>query len=177
MRLQRQDILGGRIVGIWESLMGGGPYVDHFLSLDNGLLVKFSWGELEQVESLSLSLSPAEPWLAFGAPKGGDPVAPSCIGQKIVEVVYSRHEVAATGEMKRDRTYLLLGDDRYLTSGLGFNFTELELDSFNRWYRENKFADMFRNHWDDSPFNPFGPYAIEGGWGGWTLIGPGTRHG
>jgi hypothetical protein len=178
MKLQRQDIVGCRIAGIWESLAGDGPYVDHFVSLDNGLLVKFSWGELTAVESPGPPLSRAEPWLAMGAPKeGDDPKATACIGQRIVEVAYSRAEVAATGEMRRDRTYFLLEDGRYLTSGLGFNYTELEADSFQRWYRQNKFADMFRIHWSDEPFNPFGPQALEGEWGGWTVIAPGSGEG
>ena len=174
MKLQRANIVGHRIAGIWESQTGDGYYSDHFASLSNGLLVKFSSGELLVIECPYPPLVSAEPWLALGAPnKGDDPKAPVCIDLEVVEVVYSTI-ASATGEVRRDRTYLLLGDGRYLTSGLGFNYTELESDSFERWYAQNKFTDMFRFHWDGQPFNPFSAGANEGRWSGGTLIAPGS---
>jgi hypothetical protein len=175
MNLQRTDIVGHRITGIWESRTGVGAYTDHFASLTNGLLVKFSSGDLLVTKSPYPTLVPAEPWLALGAPGGGDDsTVPACIGQEVVEVIYSA-VTTAPNRVRRDRTYLLLGDGRYLTSGLGFNYTELESDSFERWYAENKFTEMFRFHWGGQPFNPFGAAAIEGGWSGGTVVDPGSK--
>ena len=57
-------------------------------------------------------------------------------------------------------------------SGLGFNYTELDLDEFSRWYAQNKHANMLVDFWSNQSFNPFGADAQNGNWSGWTMISP-----
>lgn len=172
MNPQRADIVGHRITGIWESQSGEGLYSEHYVSMSNDLFVKFSEGELLRIMPPYPPVVSAIPLRALGARKEDDNVtAPACIGQVVTEVVYST-VTTNLGEVRRDRTYLLLEGGRYLTSGLGFCYTELESDSFERWYVSNKFSLMFRFHWGAQPFNPFGADAIKGTWGGATLIVP-----
>jgi hypothetical protein len=171
MEPQRSDIVGHRIIDIWESPLEQIPYVDHFLSLDNGLLIKISWGQLKAIDAPLPTLTPAQPSLAEGAPLvGGVSTAPTCVGQLIDDVLYSCEKDPATGNLKRRDTFILLGDGRYLASSTGFCYNYLEVDSLQRWYRENKFAKMFRVHWGDEQFNPFGDEGAECEWHGFTTI-------
>lgn len=57
-------------------------------------------------------------------------------------------------------------------SGLGFNYTELDLNEFSRWYPQDKYATMLVDCWQNWSFNPFVDGAKSGNWSRWTMISP-----
>ena len=165
---RKDQIVGQRIDRVCEAYLREDPYCDHYLKLSNGLLVKFSNGNLVLVDELPSAISDATPTFALAAPAADRDKPHTCIGSEIQNVFFS----VAGSQDQRYQTYIFLTDGRYLMSGMGFNYTELDLDTFARWYPQNKHGDMLIDFWSNLAFNPFGIDAQKGKWSGWTMISP-----
>jgi hypothetical protein len=180
MAIERQDIIGRRIIHILGRLKMVDEIAceDHIVELDSGALVNFTDGKLEIANLPSYPrFREAAPDWSWGAPRQPGAAPPPCEWCRIQGVLYSRVPYIDTGEFHRQRTYLLLDDGRYLTSGVVFNFTGLEADSFACWHPANKRAQMLYDHWTDQSVNPFRDDAQWGDWDGRTLIGPAPGDG
>src|SRR5262245_56677680 len=111
MAVRQEDIIGRRIVRIWACPIDQ-VYQDHLVELDSGVLVKFSWGELE-LGNLSNYPGGWEDNLCWDlcAPARGDPV-PTCSGCRIERVLYSLVPYVNTSQLHRAQVYLVLDDGR-----------------------------------------------------------------
>jgi len=158
MVVQPDAIIGRQVVRVLAAPINP-IYDDHLVELDSGAVIKFSWGKLENVDlSTYAAIKDEKPTWALCASRRDDPV-PNCCGRKIVGVLFSQG-LDADGQRRRNDIYLLLDDGRYLTSGLGMNYTELEADFFFFFHPDNKRPNLLFEFWTDRPVNPFGRNAM-----------------